>query len=594
MKSEYTKTIDDPGDLEPAASYARQSKDYAMGIKRQHEINTECAREEGFHVLPEYQFEDNRTSGRSTSRIGLNQLMALVQTGNAPFKAVYVFDKSRLSRADDYGWPDYIRIALAQHGVTLRYANSANLDLSKGLTSENVATAITDRVDSLRSNLDLIDIRDRTVRGSRALVIKGFWPGGVPPYGASRWLADMHTRQPLQAVPDYQTIRAPGCRYVLRFNDDYTRQVVVDIFNMVDRDGLSYQQIAKTLNDRGIAPPYHSTRPRTAGDTGFAHPDAWSGRSVRIILSNPAYQGDLVWGRAKSDLLDSSAAASTGHEGIVHRDGVPNPPISREQFERVQEVVRRRREVAAESRGKHPTFMLTGRLFCAACGIRWSGSAGGPARAQRRYYRHGVTPPHLRQDKKSQHVVCSSKTRYIPADDLEDAVVRRALKALSSPAMSQAIRDALLQHQSRAADNKLAQTIADLEAQFARGEGRLDTLTAELSNPENAPSVKANIRKSMNAIAAVNDQIQRQLNEVKSAQLIDHRAGERLAALVKQTDSLTEVFRGASATRQKTILAQLLKSVTIDGDGRAIDVVLNVPLGSAAAGRPSTIRKRKP
>ncbi|HEY0779095.1 MAG TPA: recombinase family protein, partial [Gemmatirosa sp.] len=72
------------------ASYARKSDRDQEGLDSQHEGNASAAARDDYGVPSEYQFGDDDTSGVTTTRGGLDRLMALVESGRAPFDRVYI------------------------------------------------------------------------------------------------------------------------------------------------------------------------------------------------------------------------------------------------------------------------------------------------------------------------------------------------------------------------------------------------------------------------------------------------------------------------------------------------------------------------
>jgi len=80
-----------------------------------------------------------------------------------------------------------------------------------------------------------------------------------------------------------QSLSKPGkeCKARLVLSDAERVQVVKDIFRMC-LDGLGFASIAAALNAKGIPGPVR---------------DIWGFTTIKAMLENPTYRGDLVWNR---------------------------------------------------------------------------------------------------------------------------------------------------------------------------------------------------------------------------------------------------------------------------------------------------------
>lgn len=157
--------------------------------------------------------------------------------------------------------------------------------------------------------------------------------------------------------------------------------------------GYGYRAVAKMLNETGIKTKKGST---------------WIASSVRAVLTNELYVGQLIWNRRFYD-----------KEGKMHwRDPVDwivrenaHPPIlTLEQWDKINERITRKMPKGGERQAK---YRLTGMLHCAFCGSKM---------ASRRY---GSKGPH----KERYIFVCSDyqkngrcRFNYIFIDEAEPAV----------------------------------------------------------------------------------------------------------------------------------------------------------------------------
>ncbi len=162
--------------------------------------------------------------------------------------------------------------------------------------------------------------------------------------------------------------------------------------------------IARTLNDLG-----------TPTKTGVK----WHPRTIHRMLTNPAYIGMTYYGRTRGS-RKTKLIKQPESEWILLPDTTP-PIISRECFDRVQEIIRQDSELH-RAKAKHD-YLLRGHLVCGYCGSPLVGSFMN--HSIRYYHCRGTYPTSTRQS------ICNA--RYIRADYLEDVTWDSIKKVLSEP-----------------------------------------------------------------------------------------------------------------------------------------------------------------
>jgi site-specific DNA recombinase len=139
--------------------------------------------------------------------------------------------------------------------------------------------------------------------------------------------------------------------------DDDTPKVVRLIFDLYLQGNMGLQAIANLLTDEGIPSPAQTQGRKNASPF-------WHMTSVRIILTNPVYFGDLVAQRQHVSALGSSRRKRTPkEEHVVLKDNHP-AIISRELFQAVQNLLNRRSFRKVSGRPNLFSYLL----FCADCG----------------------------------------------------------------------------------------------------------------------------------------------------------------------------------------------------------------------------------
>jgi DNA invertase Pin-like site-specific DNA recombinase len=163
---------------------------------------------------------------------------------------------------------------------------------------------------------------------------KGEFKGSVPPFG----------------------YRVENGKLVIA--EDDTPNVVRRIFRMY-LEGKGFDAIARTLTREGYPTPAQVIGKKNAGQF-------WHGSSIKLILSNPHYVGDLVQGRQTTRSVTSKTREDVPKDKQIV---VPNNHpaiISREDFEAVQQYMERRKQQQAKPKAKKHLF--TNYLYCADCG----------------------------------------------------------------------------------------------------------------------------------------------------------------------------------------------------------------------------------
>ncbi|CAH1213205.1 hypothetical protein PAECIP111893_03647 [Paenibacillus plantiphilus] len=136
-------------------------------------------------------------------------------------------------------------------------------------------------------------------------------------------------------------------------------------------EGKGFDAIARTLTREGCPTPAQVIGKKNAGLY-------WQGTSIKKILTNPHYVGELVQGRQTTVSVTSKVREEIPREMQIITENAHQALISREDFEAVQQYMKGRKRQQAKPKAKKHLF--TNYLFCADCG---KGYVCG------NYYKHG-------------------------------------------------------------------------------------------------------------------------------------------------------------------------------------------------------------
>lgn len=385
-----------------AVGYLRRSTDrQEQSIPDQKKAIEAYAVENGLRIARLY--IDDAISGTSTiGRRAFQEMLADAQRPGRNFTNIIVYDVKRFGRVDN-DEAGYYRHVLRMHGVEVRYV------------SENFNGDATDDllrpVKQWQAREESKDLSRVTIRGLLSKVQGGVWMGGVPPYGFDlryenaegafllilRFMPD-GTKQVLDAKGKLVRTLARGeslsiskrDRAKLVLSESSRVKTIRDIFRMYAEENKGFKAIADSLNEQKVPTPrgpawadiYH----------GF-----WTDTTIRSILVNQAYAGDLVWNRRTDGRFHQICERQAVQRKVAHGARlVPNDEsdwivirdahpalVERRLFEQAR-TARESRPTSAAQRGQprratggwsgtRSRFILSGLLECARCNNRYQG-----------------------------------------------------------------------------------------------------------------------------------------------------------------------------------------------------------------------------
>lgn len=331
---------------ENSISYQRKN------IERYCELN-------GIELVDE--FVDRAKSGTTVARRGLQNLLAAAAEPNRSWDIVLVSDLSRYARnvRDAFEMEALFQSRnITLISVTQDFGQSNEAFLSRGITH-------------LLNEYYSKNLAKHTHAGMRTKAAEAKWMGGIVPLGYKK---------------------ASNGTLVI---DEEKAQTVRAIFNMIEL-GYSKQGIVDYLNANNL---------RTAKGVPFKI------GSLTSILKQERYCGLYIWNKTASKNpvthKRNSSKTKAKDEQVLINDGCP-AIISREQFDRVQELMKNRRSTLCS---KHH-YMLTGLgiVRCKECGAKMTGN---PKTSHGRSYLTYSCPNHKKN---------GCKTKDVKASELDYAI----------------------------------------------------------------------------------------------------------------------------------------------------------------------------
>lgn len=150
--------------------------------------------------------------------------------------------------------------------------------------------------------------------------------------------------------------------------------IVVRIFECKAR-GMGNASIAKMLNEEGIASPMRYKYEKGLTKNKRYAESLWNDGTIAAMIVNPVYIGDMEQGIQKEAMYMGIRKHKPQKSGRIYVEGTHEPILSRELFDRVQELVEERKQKVIASRGKYENVEKKENkfdhiLFCGDCGGR--------------------------------------------------------------------------------------------------------------------------------------------------------------------------------------------------------------------------------
>lgn len=142
----------------------------------------------------------------------------------------------------------------------------------------------------------------------------------------------------------------------LSIRSDETSDIVRRIFREY-LSGKGFDCIARLLYNEGLATPAQIAGKKNANDK-------WQGSTIRRILTNPHYTGDLVQGRSTTRSVTNKSRDQNHSDNYIVVSNTHKAIITKTDFEAVQQLIQSRKRTRPQAE-KH---LFTNTLYCADCG----------------------------------------------------------------------------------------------------------------------------------------------------------------------------------------------------------------------------------
>jgi DNA invertase Pin-like site-specific DNA recombinase len=311
-------SANNPGAIVQAAEYVRMSTDHQQySTENQHDAIQRYADARGIAIVRS--FVDAGKSGVSIhGRDALQDLLRTVESGQADFSTILVYDVSRWGRFQEPDEGAYYEFRCIRVGITVQYC-AEHFPADNGPMS-----AVMKSLKRAMAGETSRDLSTKVFAGQCKLITLGFRQGGTPGYGLRRQLLDQHG-QPKAILARGERKSFQLERVVLTPGPEFEVDTVRRIYHLFTQSQLPESHIAKTLNDEGSTA--EAGRPWTRG-------------IVHEILTNEKYIGNNLYNRTSTKLQTPRIANAP--EQWVRRNGAYEAIIDAEIFAAAQHIINER------------------------------------------------------------------------------------------------------------------------------------------------------------------------------------------------------------------------------------------------------------
>jgi site-specific DNA recombinase len=486
------------------AIYARKSREDELGTSISTQVDA-CTRfieryNFLFETSEEFIFSEDNVSGFFLEhRKEYSKMMDLVDSGKVHVVLTMKIDRFSRDAANIAKYIEHI----TQAGAYFIAGDDHGDNTAAGILIKQIMWATNEFV-ARRSVEDAMKVRVKLSRD-------GYSVGGVGNYGY-RIVKRKYLIEPMEAI------------------------AVNLIFDMVLK-GYSYQEIADELEIKGF-------KPRKS--------ERFSQSTLHDILTNERLYGLHIWNHKQKPRRKNRVLKEEFEE--VHSEfAVPEPIISKDKFDRVQQILTGRM-IPKRNEGHEP-YLLTGLIYCEVCGTPMVGSskAGGHSKTKIRYYtckHHTTKTGHKCPTKDVNATHLENNIKHLMNDLIDQHLLKHGV--------SKAVIDRTMK-EDRLTLNRLNRELKSYEdtvSGLVLGLARIDTIDTD--------HVKESIQRDLEKYDTL----------IKSTSNLIHQIEERISSI---TGSISTAYRSNTDWMKDDRLGRLLihsiiTSIRVNDKGISIDI----------------------
>ena len=513
-----------------------QAKDWRTSLLDQTRAILLLAVKLSLNLLEEHIYEDLFSGGTAEDRKAFMALVRHCEQHPRPRESpghILVMNDGRFGRFDNAEEAAYWRVVLSKLGWIVRFAELDDV-------TDNGIRTIVRAVGGVEASKFRENIRKNAERGARGTAERGLWQNEAPFGFRRQTVSETHA----SVVLEVGRRKADNERVRLTPGPEEEQRIVVFIFESYASGLHSLGGLAQILRERWPT-------------------KNWSKQTVRAILTNPAYQGDVVWCRRPHDKHERQETPVRDESmWVITRDAHP-ALVSRELFDHVEERLATNKKQTRATAGGYP---LSGMIRCAQCGSAFVGGGG------RVNPDPDGDPDWFRfyKDSGAGKEVCPGKMATLLKRWVEPTIVREIGKMVAHPTVQQMIAhefDRLLAQANDPPDAE-EQRLREERTRIEAKKGRLVRAVADgtMTN-EDVAGVMRRLRGEL-------DEIRAQLARLHHGQAAPEALAEERNRLLKLAADFGARAEELSGPALRELIRPWISDATVDKHRRILTLVL--------------------
>ncbi len=498
-----------------AYAYARVSSEAqaekGTSIQSQLELMRGYAKQNGMTILKE--FVDEAESATTDARTHFQEMIGLCRDNLQGVDAILVWKLSRFAR-NRIDSVVYKKL-LSKQGIRVISVSEPIEDSPEGRILEGMIELI----DSYYSEI----LAKESMRGLKQTAQQGYHTGGRPPYGYR--LKTVTAGNTVKKVWDVEPKEAEAVKLIYKMH----------------AEGHSYDEIIKTLSDKGY-------KPREKKE--------WGKSSIFEVLKKPCYSGTHYFNTRKRKELGKRVHLrdeKDRSEWIAIK--VPRI-VDDDVFDTVKAKVGQRKFKSAR---KSTSQILSGLLVCGSCGEPYVIGD---------YYRGKY--PYYKCSTKMKKGIAECGNRNLRGDEVDQAVLREVLEIVFSKHN--------LEKYSELINESVSDERKELESLAARiGKEREEVNRKKAKYYEGIESGKLDMALVAERLKQLKDEeedlakqaagTEERLEALPNAE--NYKLGRKEYEQLKQ--SLKSLVDEAAPSQQRSFLSQMIKSIKVNPDNLTVE-----------------------
>ncbi|MBF0448856.1 MAG: recombinase family protein [Magnetococcales bacterium] len=280
----------------------------------QSDIIKEYAEQNGMEIVRTYA-DEGKSGLNIEGRASLQQMLEDVESGNADYEVILIYDISRWGRFQDADQSAYYEYVIKRKKVRIEYC--AEMFKNDGST----ASVIVKNVKRVMAGEYSRELSKKVFHGQCRLIQMGYRQGGMAGFGLRRMLVDQQgTPKGELKLGEKKSLQTE--RVVLVEGPEEEVATVRWIYDQFLNHGRMESQIAQALNRQGIL-----------SDLGRP----WNRGTIKQVLTNEKYIGNNIYNR-RSFKLKQERVNNPPDMWIRHDDAFP-ALIGKDVFYQVQGIM---------------------------------------------------------------------------------------------------------------------------------------------------------------------------------------------------------------------------------------------------------------